>query len=64
MVRGQLEFDMGATTSLLLMGEYFRQDDHSGAIHYLRASFPGVTRLSPAGRGRLCDQAARSRFGE
>ncbi len=51
MVRGQLKFDLGATTDLLLAGEYFRQDDASGAIHYLRASFPGVARLAPLGVG-------------
>ena len=51
MVRGQLEFNLAEGTDLRLMGEYFRQDDHSGAIHYLRASFPGVARLAPLGVG-------------
>ncbi len=51
MVRGQLQFNLSDTTDLRLMGEYFRQDDHSGAIHYLRASFPGVARLAPLGVG-------------
>ncbi|MEO6214608.1 MAG: TonB-dependent receptor plug domain-containing protein, partial [Sphingomonas sp.] len=51
MGRVQLNFDFGPKTSLLLMGEYFRQDDASGAIHYLRASFPGVARLAPLGVG-------------
>lgn len=51
MVRGQLKFDIGPQTDLLLSGEYFRQDDASGAIHYLRDSFPGVARLSSLGAG-------------
>jgi iron complex outermembrane receptor protein len=51
MVRGMLQFNFSDTTDLLLSGEYFRQDDHSGAIHYLRASFPGVARLAPLGVG-------------
>lgn len=51
MGRVQLNFDFGPKTSLLLMGEYFRQNDASGAIHYLRASFPGVARLAPLGVG-------------
>jgi iron complex outermembrane receptor protein len=51
MARAHLEFDFSDTTDLLLTGEYFKQDDHSGAIHYLRASFPGVARLAPLGVG-------------
>jgi len=51
MVRGHLQFELGAATDLLLTGEYFRQDDNSGALHYLRASFPGVARLAPLGVG-------------
>ncbi len=51
MVRGQLLFDFSAATNLLLEGEYFRQNDSSGAVHYLRASFPGVARLAPLGVG-------------
>ncbi|MGV3554356.1 MAG: TonB-dependent receptor [Croceibacterium sp.] len=51
MVRGMLQFDLGDVTELLLSGEYFRQDDNSGAIHYVRASFPGVARLAPLGIG-------------
>ena len=38
------------TTDLLLTGEYFRQNDNSGALHYLRASFP--RRRSPRAPGR------------
>ena len=51
MVRGQLQFNLGEGTNLLLEGEYFRQNDASGAIHYVQASFPGVTRLAPLGVG-------------
>jgi iron complex outermembrane receptor protein len=51
MGRAQIEFDLGPKASLLLSGEYFRQSDASGAIHYLRASFPGVARLAPLGVG-------------
>ena len=50
MIRGQLQFGTG-TTRLLLEGEYFRQNDSSGAVHYLQASFPGVARLAPLGVG-------------
>ncbi|WP_296681059.1 TonB-dependent receptor [Novosphingobium sp.] len=56
MLRGQLKFEIGSATSLLLSGEYFRQDDASGAIHYLRASFPGVARLAPLGVGGYATQ--------
>jgi iron complex outermembrane receptor protein len=51
MIRGMLQFNFSDTTDLLLSGEYFRQDDHSGAVHYLRASFPDVPRLAPLGVG-------------
>lgn len=51
MIRAQLNFDFTPDVSLLLSGEYFRQDDSSGAVHYLRASFPGVARLAPLGVG-------------
>lgn len=51
MFRGQLNFDFTPDVSLLLSGEYFRQDDSSGAIHYLRAAFPGITRLPALGVG-------------
>src|SRR5690606_10119389 len=37
--------------SYLLTGEYFRQNDSSGAVHFLRASFPGVARLAALGAG-------------
>lgn len=51
MGRVELMFDLAPKTTLLLSGEYFRQNDSSGAIHYLRASFPGVARLAPLGVG-------------
>ncbi|MCW2338471.1 iron complex outermembrane receptor protein [Sphingobium sp. B2D3A] len=51
MGRASLEFDLGREATLLVSGEYFRQSDASGAIHYLRASFPGVARLAPLGVG-------------
>ena len=51
MVRAQLKFEFSPRVDLLLEGEYFRQNDSSGAIHYLRASFPGVARLAPLGVG-------------
>jgi iron complex outermembrane receptor protein len=51
MGRLQVDFDLGSSASLLLSAEYFRQDDSSGAIHYSRASFPGVARLAPLGVG-------------
>ncbi|WP_347302958.1 TonB-dependent receptor [Croceibacterium sp. TMG7-5b_MA50] len=51
MLRGHLRFELGTAAELLLTGEYFRQDDHSGAVHYLAPSFPDVARLAPLGRG-------------
>ena len=51
MLRGHLQFDLGTAAQLLLTGEYFRQDDHSGAVHYLAPSFPNVARLAPLGVG-------------
>ncbi len=67
MVRGQIAVDLSPSVEYLLSGEYFRQDDSSGAIHYLRASFPGVTRLPPLGVGgyaqRPRDLASESQVG-
>jgi iron complex outermembrane recepter protein len=51
MARAHLEYDFTDDTSLLLTGEYFRQNDSSGAVHYLRDSFPGVPRLAALGAG-------------
>jgi iron complex outermembrane receptor protein len=51
MARAHLQYNFSDSLSYLLTGEYFRQDDSSGAVHYLRASFPGVPRLAPLGEG-------------
>ena len=51
MVRGQLQFVLGDKSDLLLSGEYFRQGDNSGAVHYSQPAFPGVARLTPLGTG-------------
>ena len=51
MARAQVQFNFTDDVSLLLSGEYFRQDDSSGAVHYLRDSFPGVARLASLGAG-------------
>jgi iron complex outermembrane receptor protein len=51
MARAHLQYDFTDRASLLLTGEYFRQDDSSGAVHFLRESFPGVPRLASLGIG-------------
>ena len=51
MVRGQLMFLLSDKVDFLLSGEWFKQDDASGALHYRRASFPGVARLPSLGVG-------------
>ena len=51
MVRGQLQFLFGGGADLILSGEYYRQKDHSGAVHYAEPAFPGVARLVPLGVG-------------
>src|SRR5690606_23311214 len=51
MARAHLLFEFSDSIDLLLTGEYFRQDDHSGAVHFLRESFPGVPRLASLGAG-------------
>jgi iron complex outermembrane recepter protein len=51
MARGHLLFEFSDAVELLLTGEYFRQDDHSGAVHFLRESFPTVARLRGLGFG-------------
>jgi iron complex outermembrane receptor protein len=51
MVRGQLMFLPSDKVDFLLSGEWFKQDDTSGALHYRRASFPGVARLPSLGVG-------------
>jgi iron complex outermembrane receptor protein len=56
MARAHLQFDMGPDVTLLLTGEYFSQNDNSGALHFLRASFPGVPRLFPLGQGGYAER--------
>ncbi len=51
MVRGQLQFLLGEGSDLILSGEYYRQNDNSGAVHYSEPAFPGVARLAPLGVG-------------
>ena len=51
MARAHLQFNFTEDVSLLLTGEYFRQNDSSGAVHYLRDSFPGIARLASLGAG-------------
>lgn len=51
MVRGQLQFLLGEGTDLTVSGEYYRQNDNSGAVHYSEPAFPGVARLRPLGLG-------------
>jgi iron complex outermembrane receptor protein len=51
MARIHLQYDFSDNVDYLLTGEWFRQNDSSGAVHYLRASFPGVPRLAPLGVG-------------
>jgi iron complex outermembrane recepter protein len=51
MLRGQLRFVLGTRSDLTLSAEYYRQRDHSGAVHYSEPAFPGVARLTPLGVG-------------
>ncbi len=51
MVRGQLLFPLGSNADLTLAGEYFRQSDNSGGVHYAGPAFPGVARLPELGVG-------------
>jgi iron complex outermembrane recepter protein len=51
MIRGQLQFLFGEGSDLTLAGEYYRQKDNSGAVHYAEPAFPGVARLVPLGVG-------------
>ena len=50
MVRGQLQFLLG-DADLTVSGEYYRQNDNSGAVKYAEPAFPGVARLQPLGTG-------------
>ncbi|MFM9851189.1 MAG: TonB-dependent receptor [Sphingomonadaceae bacterium] len=49
-LRGHVEVQSGIV-DVLLTGEYFTQNDNSGAIKYLEPAFPGVARLAPIGIG-------------
>src|SRR5690606_17098621 len=49
--RLHLQYNFSDSLSYLLTGEYFRQNDSSGAVHFLRESFPGVARLAALGAG-------------
>jgi len=51
MVRGHLNFDIAENLDFLLTGEWFRQDDASGALKFRRESFIGVPRLAAPGIG-------------
>ena len=51
MIRGQLLFPVGSSADLTLAGEYFRQQDNSGGVHYAGPAFPGVARLPELGVG-------------
>ncbi|MEJ2761163.1 MAG: TonB-dependent receptor [Gammaproteobacteria bacterium] len=45
MFRTHLEILPADNWNILLTGEYYTQDDHSGALHFRRDAFPGVPRL-------------------
>lgn len=45
MFRTHLEILPADNWDVLLTGEYYTQDDHSGALHFRRDAFPGVSRL-------------------
>lgn len=49
MVRGQLQFLFSEDVDFLLTGEYFKQDDNSGALKFFAPAFPGIPRLAPLG---------------
>lgn len=49
MIRGQLQFLFSEAVDLTISGEYFTQDDNSGAIKVREPAFPGVPRLAPLG---------------
>lgn len=51
MARLHLRYEFNDAVNYMLTGEYFRQNDSSGAVHHLRASFPDVARLAPLGVG-------------
>ena len=51
MVRGQILIPLGADSDFTVAGEYFRQKDNSGGVHYAGPAFPGVARLPQLGVG-------------
>jgi iron complex outermembrane receptor protein len=64
MARGLLQFNFTDEINALLTGEYYKQDDRSRALKYLRDAFPGVVRLTSGGCqpvGSPCTYAADRR---
>jgi iron complex outermembrane receptor protein len=51
MARLHVQLDPTEKLNILLTGEYYRQDDSSGAVHYRSPSFPTIARLAPLGIG-------------
>lgn len=49
MMRAQVQFLLSEKVDFLLSGEYFTQDDNSGAIKFFAPAFPGIARLAPLG---------------
>jgi iron complex outermembrane recepter protein len=49
MARGLLQFNITDQVDALLTGEYYKQEDRSRALKYLRDAFPGVVRLTSGG---------------
>ena len=49
MVRGHLQFLLSPDVDFMITGEYFKQDDASGALKYFAPAFPGIPRLAPLG---------------
>jgi len=53
MIRAQLQFLFSEAIDFTVSGEYFNQDDNSGAIKVRQAAFPTVARLQPLGDGGI-----------
>lgn len=51
MVRGEVNWVPNDKFDVLLTGEFYHQDDASGALHFRRASYPGLVRLKDLGAG-------------
>ncbi|MDT8397766.1 MAG: TonB-dependent receptor [Pseudomonadales bacterium] len=51
MARAHLQYTPSDRLDFLLTGEYFRQDDASGALKFQREAFPGVPQLFFLGEG-------------